>query len=235
MEALSACSISPHSRISQVDEIAIRNRLIAVFSQKGMPDKFRVDNGAPLGEPKHKIISSLALWLIGLGIEVIWNPPRSPRDNAKVERGQRTSKNWADIYQQSSYDELQCRLNEVCDFQRCQFRVRRLDYQTRAQAYPGLDQVANPYSDNSFDPNRIYSFLEKCSFARVVSKAGQIQIYGQQYYICTKRKYQTVHLHFQSTTKEWKVSDPQGLWLKQLPTTNFSPEKLWNLSVCQRT
>ena len=38
----------------------------------------------------------LALWLIGLGIEVIWNPPRCPQANGVVERSQGTGKRWAE-------------------------------------------------------------------------------------------------------------------------------------------
>lgn len=235
VEASLVSNISPHSRINQVDERRVRDALIQVFSQKGMPGKFRVDNGSPLGDPHYKIVAPLALWLIGMGVEVIWNPPRSPRENAKVERGQRTSQNWADIQKQDSYDQLQSRLNEVCHFQRCEFKVRRLGYKTRAEAFPGLDQPARVYSKYDFAPQRIYDYLAKCSFARKVSKAGQIRIYGQVYYINNKRKYQTVHLKFQSSTLQWQVVDDHGEVIKTLETLNFSKENLWNLSVCQRT
>ena len=40
--------------------------------------------------------TDLALWLIGLGVGVDWNPPRRPQDNGVVERSQGTAKRWAE-------------------------------------------------------------------------------------------------------------------------------------------
>ena len=68
-----------------------------VFQRWGMPVLIKVDNGQPFGDPQKKTIPVLALWLMSLKIKVIWNRPRQPRDNAKVERMQGTSKRWVDL------------------------------------------------------------------------------------------------------------------------------------------
>ena len=57
-----------------------------IFEQWGLPSYIRVDNGKPFGDPQRCSIPELGLWLIGLGIEVVWNRPRTPKDNATVER-----------------------------------------------------------------------------------------------------------------------------------------------------
>jgi len=62
-----------------------------------MPKSVRVDNGKPLGEPHRKSISEMALWMEGLGIQVIFNRPRRPTDNSKVERIQQTSAKWIEF------------------------------------------------------------------------------------------------------------------------------------------
>ncbi len=47
--------------------------------------------------PQRKSIPPLALWLTAMNVVVIFNRPRRPTDNAKVERMQRTTKNWAQV------------------------------------------------------------------------------------------------------------------------------------------
>jgi hypothetical protein len=56
-----------------------------VFKTFGVPSWIKVDNGRPLGDPQLEIIPPLALWLLCLGIKVIWNRPATPQDNAKVK------------------------------------------------------------------------------------------------------------------------------------------------------
>jgi hypothetical protein len=62
-----------------------------VFEQWGKPGSMRVDNGEPLGSSSGKMIPALALWLIGQDVEMIWNPPHCPKQNAVVERMQGTT------------------------------------------------------------------------------------------------------------------------------------------------
>ena len=57
---------------------------------------------APAGRQRHplglgrELPTDLALWLIGSGVEIIWNPPRRPQDNGVVEHSQGTGKRWAE-------------------------------------------------------------------------------------------------------------------------------------------
>jgi hypothetical protein len=55
----------------------------------------RVDDGAPWGSAGD-LPAALALWAIGLGPGVIWNPPRCPRANGVVEHPRGTGKRWAE-------------------------------------------------------------------------------------------------------------------------------------------
>ena len=81
----------PQYHINEVDPVAVQKVLQQSFEQWGLPKSIKVDNGKPFGDPQRSSVPVLALWLIGLGVEVIWNPPRSPRANAKVERMQGTT------------------------------------------------------------------------------------------------------------------------------------------------
>ena len=54
-------------------------------------------NGYPWGSSRD-LPSELALWLIGLGVEPIWNPPARPTRNAKVERCNGLTQQWGELH-----------------------------------------------------------------------------------------------------------------------------------------
>lgn len=69
----------------KIKSLVVQEALRADFSRWGMPQKIRVDNGHPWGS-SGDLPPDLALWLLGLGIEVIWNRPHHPQENSRVER-----------------------------------------------------------------------------------------------------------------------------------------------------
>jgi transposase InsO family protein len=91
--------------------------LRTLFARRGLPKRLRVDNGAPWGGWSD-LPTALALWLAGVGVGVVWNPPRRPQDNGVVERSQRTGKAWAEPQRCDDVEELQRRLDEVDGIQR---------------------------------------------------------------------------------------------------------------------
>ncbi|MEO1515517.1 MAG: hypothetical protein AAFV95_10900 [Bacteroidota bacterium] len=105
-----------------------------------MPLSIRVDNGMPLGDPQRKSIPELSLWLLGKNIEVIFNRPRQPTDNARVERMQQTTKNWASIEQAQNFEDLDRRLKQTIIIQREKFKVSRLQNRTKLEVYPELSR-----------------------------------------------------------------------------------------------
>ena len=76
---------SPYSRICQVPLKEIREGLKPMLYSWGLPGAMKFDNGQPFADTAGNMIPPLALWLLGNGIEPIYNRPNSPRDNAKVE------------------------------------------------------------------------------------------------------------------------------------------------------
>jgi hypothetical protein len=77
----------------------------------------RFDNGGPWGSDGDWP-PDLALWLIGLGVDVHYNDPRAPTQNAVVERSQGTSKRWGEPQTCASAQELQKRLRRFDSIQR---------------------------------------------------------------------------------------------------------------------
>jgi len=64
------------------------------FSRLGLPLAMRLDNGLPWGGGAGNTCHPLALWLVGLGLELTFNPPRQPRYNGVVEKSQTSNKRW---------------------------------------------------------------------------------------------------------------------------------------------
>src|SRR5208337_2432296 len=86
---------SPQGYFTQVPSGMVQAELRRCFRQWGRPVSLRVDNGYPWGSCGD-LPTPFALWLVGLDIGVIWNPPRRPQDNGVVERSQGLAKNWAE-------------------------------------------------------------------------------------------------------------------------------------------
>lgn len=222
-------------KINQVSEQAIKDELIQAFSIWGKPKTIRLDNGRPLGDPQRKSIPTLGLWLIACGIEVIYNRPRRPTDNASVERMQQTTKNWAEIKQAKHLENLQEKLNHVAIIQREKYKVSRLGNQTRKTVFPQLWTNCNYYIQNDFDAQKAFQHLDSYRFARIVSKNGIISLYGNTYTIGKKWSNHTVSIRFESQNKLWLVYDKTGTLVKELNARNFTQKHLWNLTLCQRT
>ncbi len=200
-----------------------------------MPLSIRVDNGMPLGDPQRKSIPELSLWLLAKKIEVIFNRPRQPTDNAKVERMQQTTKNWAVIDQAKNIVDLEKRLNKAIIIQREKFCVSRLQNRTRLETYPALLNNSRLYDDQTFDTGKAYQRLANCSFVRKVSIQGQISLYGRLYSLPKKYKATFVHLRFDPKRVEWNCFDEQNKFIANKQAVNLTPENIRNLSVGQRT
>jgi len=140
----------------------------------------RVDNGEPLGAPQPNTTSALALWLIGQDVDMIFNKPRCPQANAKVERMQEVSARWAELAKARDELDLQSRLDEAACFQREHFRVSRLGGKTRLAAFPPLETSRRLYTLEGFDARRVYRFLARKVYVRSVLRQGQIDHFGER-------------------------------------------------------
>ena len=184
----------------------------------GRPTSVQFDNGNPWGSCGD-LPSPLACWLIGLGLRVIWIPPRTPQDNGVVERGQGVARNWAGPDRCRSVAELQRRLDE-------EDRVQRECYPhaglaSRLAAYPGL-----VHSGRAFDAaweranwswDAVLSHLAGAPVARRVDCGGKIGLYHEKMYVGTVNRGKEVVLQFDAKSAEWSISDQAGLELCRRP------------------
>jgi hypothetical protein len=225
-------TVFPYRFMSQVPLEVVRQALQSVFRRWGKAGSLRVDNGAPFGNPRMSSTSPLALWLIAIDVDLIWNKPRCPQQNAKVERMQGTSSRWVNFSSCANPEVLQQRLLEEAEVQRNWFRVKRLGSQTRCQAYPELETVLRPYEEDFFKVQRVYDFLAKKVYVRKADKAGCIMLYNQIYNLSTANKGNFIHIQFNAENQHWHFYSDKTLITTQA-ARNLSASMILNLTVCQ--
>lgn len=204
--------------------------MLKVFQKWGMPRCIKFDNGLPFGVPSRKLIPFLSLWLIGLGIRVIFNRPGRPTDNSKVERMQAVTNNWAVPIQCMNVCQMQKSLNHNINLQRNDFKLRRHQNKTRSQLYPKLYEPYKAYEKDSFDMRFIHQLLTKGYWERLVSKNGQIYFYDQQFYLGRTHQRQNVQIQFDLDKLVWCVSDTNGQLIKQITVVNICKDILCDLT-----
>jgi transposase InsO family protein len=218
----------PKKKISEVPVRILQQELISIFKIRGIPDWIKVDNGRPFGDPQLELIPPLALWLIGLGIKVIWNRPATPQDNGVVERSQGVMSNWTDFARCKNVDELQVRLRKEADFHNLHFPIRRKGNKTRIELFPKLMHTGRDWNPHDFKLNRVLIFLAKAQWERKVTSNGQISIYGQRFSVGMKYKHQRVSLKLNPRNNHWNIFDDSGYLIKKQPAP-FSQRSIWNL------
>lgn len=187
-----------------------------------------MDNGRPFGDPQLELIPPISLWLIGLGIQVIWNKPRCPQQNAKVERCQEVMARWTEFKKCKNAFDLQIRLWEEANFYNYHFPIRAFNNQTRKKCFPSLSFTGQKWNPKNLKLKRSLNFLSKGNWKRTVSTAGQIQMYSKRFSVGIAYKYQRVSIKMCPSKNTWNVFDPLGKLIKSVPT-NFNTKSVWHL------
>lgn len=213
-----------------VSPTAIQAALAQTFERWGMPQRLRVDNGTPWGGGSD-LPKELALWLVGLGIEVIWNHPYRPQENGVVERAHRTTKTWVEPSTCANLAQLQQRLDRACYLQRVRYPYQ--DGQSRWHLFHALRFGATPYqsTDEFWQLSRVDALLAQGLWTRRVDCCGKISIYGRNYSVGCQYARQSVLLRFDANTRAWQVYDERGNCLKSMPSRELSHESIVGLKV----
>jgi hypothetical protein len=178
----------------------------------------RVDNGAPWGSC-NDLPPQLALWVIGLGIDMHWNTPRRPQENGVIERSQGLAVCWGEPKQCSTPRQFQQRINHEDYLQRERHRV--IQGKSRLAAYPELKTPERAYSyrweQTHWDWPRVLQHLSTYAVTRQVDCSGKIGHYGRQLYVGTLHKGTTVYVQFDPDQIAWLITNTQGTQLRVIP------------------
>jgi len=146
-----------------------------IFTDYGLPEAIRVDNGAPFGSTGPCGLTQLSVWWVQLGIRVEFIEPGHPEQNAVHERMHRTLKDenccppkWTHNAQQRRFDQWRNEFNHERPHEALQMRYPAEVYQASAIAYDRQPK----------------SFCYPGYFeVRRVKKAGQIVLHGADRFI----------------------------------------------------
>jgi hypothetical protein len=210
----------------------VQAELRCSFGRWGRPVSVQFDNGNPWGS-WGDLPTPLALWLIGLGLIVIWIPARTPQDNGVVERSQGVARNWAEPDRCRSHEELQQRLDDADRVQR--ERYPYAGFGSRMEAYPGLAHSERPYSAawerSHWSWGAVLASLAEVQVPRKVDCSGKIGMYHDKLYVGTVNRGKEVVVQFDAETAEWVISDRNGVELCRRPLTQFNAASLCRLSI----
>jgi hypothetical protein len=186
------------------------------FGRWGLPAGFRLDNGIPWGSAGD-LPTDLALWLIGLGTGLTFNPPARPDKNGVVERSQGTGKRWAEPWTCATPAELQRHVDAMD-------RILREEYpsiagHSRRAAFPALAHSGRPYSQawekRAWDLDKVLAHLAEYAVVRRVDKSG-------------------IYVLLDPVRREWIFADARGQQLRSQPAEEISRERIQSLTVTHR-
>ena len=219
----------------RVPALQVQAELRRAFTRWGRPGTIRVDNGGPWGSAGD-LPPELSLWLLGLGMEMHWNDPHQPTQNAVVERSQRTGKAWAEAGQCDSPEQLQDRLQEMDAVQREAYPWR--EGQSRAAAYPQLAHSGRVYSAawerQHWELERVLQHLAGYAVRRKVDKNGDVSLYHRPHYVGIRSAGQDVYVMVDPERVEWVFADERNQQLRVQPAEELTAERIRSLNVSKR-
>ena len=214
---------------------AVQEHLRRAFCRWGRPQRVRVDNGKPWGS-SGDWPPVLALWLVGLGIEVIWNPPRQPQKNGVVERSQGTAKRWAEPEQCDSVEELQARLDEADALQRDAYPY--VKQQSRSEVWPTLTNSGRDYTvageAEQWCLGHVLEHLSGYAVVRRADSSGKVSLYDRLRYVTVRQAGRSVVVQFDPERCEWVFTDESGNQLRSQAAEEMQAERIRTLWAEQR-
>ena len=210
----------------------VQGYLRRVFTLWGRPEQLRLDNGLPWGSWSD-LPTALALWLAGLGIGLIFNPPRQPQRNGVVEKSQDTGQRWCEPQACGSATQLQARLDDMDRLQREEYPS--LQGRSRLAVFPALGCPPRPYTEawehGNWDLRRAQEYLAGFVAVRQANKQGQVSIYGRRISVGAKHRGKTVVVQYEPDSQLWLLWDEDGRVLREVAALEICRERIQGVDI----
>jgi transposase len=223
------------ARWENVSRHEIQAVLRQVFARWGLPERLRVDNGYPWGS-SGDFPPEMALWLIGLGIEMVWIPPGCPQQNGVVERAQGTGQNWAESHTCADGAELQQRCDALDCRQRERYPYRK--GRSRWEVYPTLRHSGRKYrlrsERSAWEAARVWAVVAQRVVKRRVDCTGSVSVYHRNRYVGKPYIGNQVYVSLDPSGPTWVIADEAGNELRTHAADELTAERICSLSVAGR-
>lgn len=210
----------------------MQQALRGLFECWGLPERIRVDNGAPWATWTD-VPPALVLWWLGLGIEPLWNHPHCPKENCFVERCNGLIDSWGEPSRCPDYAAWEAKLTWLSRMQREVYPGERGC--SRLAAYPQLAENPRPFSPAreaaTFDLGRVRAYLAEGRWPRIVSKIGQITLYGKPYRVGRQWSRREVWVRYAPEASAWVIETDNNDEIVRHPAEQISVEKIRALQV----
>ena len=194
-----------------------------------------MDNGSPWGTHS-RLPSALGLWLVGLGIGLIYGRPRCSTDNAIVERDHGVLARWVETEQCSDFQHCQQQLDWAILTQR--ERYRSPNGYTRTQAFPDLFAKRRIYVTEQdhldWSRERVALYLSGFTFHRKVEINGRVTLFANSYSLGKRYARQMIQITFDPKTYQWCFTDEQAHSIRRHPTKELFYASISQLQLAKR-
>jgi hypothetical protein len=218
---------------NRVPPAGVRAAQREMFDRYGLPEGMRLDNGMPWGASGNDLPSVLALWLVGLGLKLTFNPPRQPRYHGVVEKSNDTNQRWSEPHTAASAEEWQRRVDAMDRRQREAYPYLRGN--SRLAVFPQLSHSGKQYSESweqeNWDIKLAREYLAGHVARRRVSSGGRFTLYHRPYYAGRGHAGKAVLVNYDPEACGWLVTDETGHQLRQLPAPEICRERILALDI----
>jgi hypothetical protein len=193
-----------------------------------------MDNGLPWGgSPGNDLPSAFALWLVGLGLELTFNPPRQPRYNGVVEKSNQTIQRWSEPQKAASAPQWQQNVDAMDRRQRESYPY--LGGRSRLAVFPQLKHSGRPHSkdweEENWNLQRAREYLAGYVARRQVSSAGRVTLWHRPYYVGRKHAGTTVLACYDPQAGEWFMTEEGGGQIRRWPAPEICRERILALDI----
>lgn len=203
------------------------------FTDWGMPQRLQVDRDPVFVDPKGKspFPRRLHLWLLALGIELVFGRPYHPRDQAITERSHQL---WAAQCLQAQYydtwDQLYLTLRRRRDFLNFDLPCSSLDDLPPLLAFPQAAHSGREYRPeweaDLLDLDRIWPYLAQGRWFRKSSSVASFSLAKQRYSIGMPHANCQLEITFDPEDKCLVCHNQAGELLRRLPIKGITKQAL---------
>jgi transposase InsO family protein len=209
------------------------------FCEHGLPQQIQTDHAGVFYDNQNEssFPTLFHLWLIGLGVDLVYSRVRKPTDQAKVERQHQTSL-WQ-VWRKSGYKNWQVL------FELCQQRRHRLNFdipcatlnnRSPMKAFPQQyhsGRIYRPEIEHQiFDLLKVDHYLAERSWKRKVAKNQAIKIAKQSYSLGKAKVGQIITVKFDPFLRHFKFCNDEGDFLDSRPAKGLDEQRiLGNLDI----